>query len=58
MNSDVLLNYCDDDGVATSARVFIVIVVFSTFAICQFVGRYVQILPVPVFIRVLARGPC
>ena len=42
MNSDVLVNYRHDDAVATSARVFIVIVVFSTFAICQFVGRYVN----------------
>jgi hypothetical protein len=42
VNSDVLVNYRHDDAVATSARVFIVIVVFSTFAICQFVGRYVN----------------
>jgi sodium-coupled neutral amino acid transporter 7/8 len=43
VNSDVLVNYRHDDAVATSARVFIVIVVFSTFAICQFVGRYVLV---------------
>ncbi|XP_028392393.1 putative sodium-coupled neutral amino acid transporter 7 [Dendronephthya gigantea] len=39
VNSDILVNYRHGDHVATSARVFIVLVVFSTFAICQFVGR-------------------
>ena len=39
VNSDILVNYRHDDIAAMAARVFIVIVVFSTFAICQFVGR-------------------
>ena len=39
VHSDILVNYRHGDPVALSARVFIVIVVFSTFAVCQFVGR-------------------
>ena len=41
VQSDILVNYHPDNALAISARVFIVLVVFSTFAICQFVGRYV-----------------
>ena len=40
VHSDILVNYRQNDALAISARVFIVIIVFSTFAICQFVGRY------------------
>ena len=39
VNSDILLSYKDDDVLAVVARALIVIVVFSTFAICHFVGR-------------------
>ncbi|XP_046843458.1 putative sodium-coupled neutral amino acid transporter 7 [Xenia sp. Carnegie-2017] len=39
VKSDVLLNYNHDDGLATAARAIVVVVVFSTYAICHFVGR-------------------
>ena len=39
VKSDILLNYDPKDGAATAARAVIVVVVFSTYAICHFVGR-------------------
>ena len=39
VKSDILLNYDPKDGAATAARAVIVMVVFSTYAICHFVGR-------------------
>lgn len=43
MASDILVNYKAGDAAATAGRAVIVIVVFSTYAICQFVGRYVAV---------------
>ena len=40
VNSDILVNYKSGNVAATVARVIIVFVVFSTYAICHFVGRY------------------
>ncbi|CAB4044355.1 Hypothetical predicted protein [Paramuricea clavata] len=39
VKSDILVNYNPKDGAATAARAVIVVVVFSTYAICHFVGR-------------------
>lgn len=39
VKSDILLNYDPKDSAVTVARAVIVIVVFSTYAICHFVGR-------------------
>ncbi|XP_028392884.1 putative sodium-coupled neutral amino acid transporter 7 [Dendronephthya gigantea] len=39
VKSDILLNYDPKDGAVTAARAVIVMVVFSTYAICHFVGR-------------------
>lgn len=39
VKSDILVNYGPKDGAANAARAVIVIVVFTTYAICHFVGR-------------------
>ena len=40
VKSDILLNYRDDDVAAVTARAFILIMAFGTYAVCLFVGRY------------------
>ena len=39
VKSDILVNYDAHDGAALAGRTIIVVVVFSTYAICHFVGR-------------------
>ena len=41
VKSDILVNYNYSDAAANAGRAIIVVVVFSTYAICHFVGRYV-----------------